>query len=217
MRLTVKTILSVMPHCRHPSVWIRPLEEAMEKYGIKDDSVPVFLAQVAVESAEMNCVDENLNYSPQRLCAVWPKRFPDVAAAIPYSRNPERLGSHVYANRMGNGPESSGDGYRYRGRGLIQITGKDKYKKLDAEFQMDVAGMPDVLLTPKYAALSAAWFWNKKNLDWLAEDLPADDDEQDFVDITKKINGGIHGLAERQTYWERAKAALDNMFLEELE
>lgn len=201
-----------MPRCPDPAGWAPYLHEGMTRFGVNadKDSVAVFLAQVAVESAEMTRLDENLSYSAERLVAVWPRRFPTLAAAQPYARNPHKLADFVYANRMGNGPVESGDGYRFRGRGLKQLTGKSNYTVCGDALGWDLVANPDRLLTKEGAALSAAWFWSSRpqNLDLLADDLPDDDDEADFVSITRVINGGTNGLAQRRAYWEKAKMAL---------
>jgi putative chitinase len=204
-------IRQVMPVCRNPADWAPPLHNAMTRFGItKDkDAVAVFLAQIAVESAEMNTLSENLNYSAERLVAVWPKRFANsVDKARPYAHNSAALANYVYAGRMGNGDAASGDGYKFRGRGLKMITGKDNYKACGAAIGVDLLKNPDHLLTKIGAADSAAWYWSQKGLSPIADDLPNDDDQADFVTITKLINGGTIGLQARRTYWTRAKSAL---------
>lgn len=151
-----------------------------------------FLAQCHHESMGFSRKEENLNYSAERLLQVFPKYFnPDQAKL--YARNPVIIASRVYANRMGNREEDSGDGYRYRGRGYIQLTGHDNYKAFDLAVSDDVVGNPDLVAT-KYPLFSAGWFWNSRKLNDLA-DLGAD--QQVVADITKKINGGYHGLEDR--------------------
>jgi putative chitinase len=203
-------IRQVMPRCANPIGWAQPLHDAVRKYGISQDKdvLAAFLAQIAVESAEMNRLDENLSYSAERLVAVWPKRFPTLAVAAQYARNPHALGDFVYSNRMGNGDAASGDGYKYRGRGLKMITGKANYKACGDALGVDLLRNPDHLLTKPGAAMSAAWYWNSKGLSSIADDLPDDNDEADFVTITKLINGGVTGLDQRRAYWARAKQAL---------
>jgi putative chitinase len=178
-------------------------------YGISSKArVAAFLAQIAAESQELNRLDENLNYSAERLRAVWPKRFPTDAIAQKYAHNPHALADYVYANRMGNGPEGSGDGWRYRGRGLKMLTGKENYTRCGHALDLDLVRTPDMLLTRPTAALSAAWYWHSHGLSELADDLPNDNDDSDFVTITKRINGSTIGLDQRRAYWERAKRAL---------
>lgn len=151
-----------------------------------------FLAQCSHESMGFSRKEENLNYSAERLLQVFPKYFnPDQAKL--YARNPVIIASRVYANRMGNREEDSGDGYRYRGRGYIQLTGHDNYKAFDLAVSDDVVGNPD-FVAMKYPLFSAGWFWNSRRLNDLA-DLGAD--QQVVADITKKINGGYHGLEDR--------------------
>lgn len=210
---TLTLVISrTMPKCTNPSGWAPHLHEAMTRFRVNEDKdvVAVFLAQIAVESQEMNRLDENLNYSAERLNKVWPKRFPTVAAALPYARNPHRLANFVYANRFGNGGEQSGDGYRYRGRGLKQLTFVDNYVACGEALGWDLVNNPDRLMTKEGAAHSAAWFWSSRpqNLSMLADDLPDDDDDQDFLWITRAINGGTNGIDLRRAYWARAKAAL---------
>ncbi|MGE0803595.1 MAG: glycoside hydrolase family 19 protein, partial [Lautropia sp.] len=184
---------------------------AMTLYHIDDpDAVAVFLAQIAVESMEMNRLDENLNYSAERLMAVWPKRFPTLALAEPFARNPQALANSVYASRMGNGPPQSGDGWKYRGRGLKMVTGKDNYRATGDALGMPLLDEPDLLCEKRAAAQSAAYFWFSRphNLNAIADDLPDDDDDADFATVTKIINGGHTGLAQRRVYWTRARKAL---------
>ncbi len=119
----LKVIRETMPACREPGAWAAALDPAMQKYGISTDKdyVAAFLAQIAVESGELNTLEENLSYSPERLVAVWPRRFPTKLDAAPFAHNPKKLADHVYGGRMGNGSESSGEGFLYRGRGLKMI------------------------------------------------------------------------------------------------
>jgi putative chitinase len=127
--------------------------------------------------------------------------------ALPYERNPEKLANFVYANRMGNGAPESDDGFRYRGRGLIQMTGRGNYTAVSDALKTDFAGKPDLMLEPRHAAMCAAWFWRTRGLNELADDRTDDDDSEDFRQITRVINGGLNGLAERLQFWEAAKNA----------
>ncbi|MCI0562000.1 MAG: glycoside hydrolase family 19 protein [Nitrososphaera sp.] len=149
-----------------------------------------FLAQVDHESAGFTRLEENLNYSAKRLCAVWPRRFPTLDAAKPYARHPERLANKIYSGRMGNGPEVSGDGYRYRGRGFLQLTGRDNYTRCGADLDKPFVSQPHLVALPAYAVGTAIWFWKTNGCGVLAEreDMPA---------LTKRINGGLNGLEER--------------------
>jgi len=147
------------------------------------------LAQIGHESAGLSVVEENLNYRADRLAVVFPKYFRDVNPND-YARNPERIANRVYANRMGNGPESSGDGWRYSGKGAIQLTGKANYSAFAAYIGMELDEVVEYLTTPEGAIDSAGWFWTTNNLNHWS-------DLQDIVTVTKKINGGTHGLEDR--------------------
>ena len=169
--------------------WEIPLNQVFVKYDIDTPKrQAAFIGQCSYESANFTNLQENLNYSAQRLMQVWPSRFPYIIAAEPYAHNPEKLASFVYAGRMGN--LEDGDGYTYRGRGLIQITGREMYAKCGNALGIDLIDNPDLLLTPEYATLSAAWFWNKHGLNTLA-------DVQEYGTMTRRINGGITGLDDR--------------------
>ena len=162
----------------------------------------MFLAQVAHESGGLLHVSENLNYSAEALLACFPSHF-DSDTAEDYARQPERIADCCYADRMGNGNEASGDGWSYRGRGLIQITGRANYAACGAALGLDLIAHPELLETPANAALSAAWFWASHGCNGLA-------DAGDFVGITKRINGGVNGLADRQAYLARAQSVLED-------
>jgi putative chitinase len=152
-----------------------------------------FLAQCSHESANFTALRENLNYSKDGLRKIFGKYFPTDALAEAYARQPEKIANKVYANRMGNGDEASGDGFRFRGRGAIQLTGKDNYKSFDAEVQDDILANPDLVAT-KYPLTSAAFFFKKNNL-WALCDKGATD--ADVTAVTKRVNGGIIGLPHR--------------------
>lgn len=151
-----------------------------------------FLAQCAHESGSFKRAEENLNYSLEALLRVFPKYFTPENVAF-YVRKPLEIASRVYANRMGNGPEECCDGWFYRGRGYIQLTGKDNYTKFDASVTENIIINPELVAT-KYPLLSAAWFWNENKLNEIAD---KGSDQQVVADITKKINGGYHGLENR--------------------
>lgn len=204
-------IRATMPACGNPEGWAPALHDAMSRFGVNasKDRVAMFLAQIAVESQEMNRLDENLSYSADRLMVVWPKRFPTLEVAQKYARNPHALADFVYSSRMGNGDAASGDGYRFRGRGLKMLTGKDNYVAAGQGIGVDLVSNPDALMTKAGATLSACWFWTSRGLSELADDLPDDDQESDFVTVTRRINGGTIGLEKRQMYWARARKALN--------
>lgn len=171
-----------------------PINRAIKTWSIK--RVPEFLAQIAVESARFTRLQENLNYrTPERLMQVWPTRFHSREFAAAYTNNPEVLANYVYGNRMGN--TEDGDGWKYRGRGLKQLTGKENYKRYEAASSVPVVNTPDMLLDPVYAADSAGWYWRDRGCDGVADDV-----EQ----LTKRINGGLNGLRERQALTELARS-----------
>jgi len=188
--------------------WAPALNDCMRACAITSSvRQAAFLAQVMVESSELRHVDEALGYSAQRLRQVWPQRFPSDEMVAKYAHNPAALANRVYAGRMGNGDETSGDGWRFHGRGLIQLTGRDNYQALAQAMRLDVLADPDLLLAPAGAALSAAWFWQSKGLNELADHLEGDQADQHFEQITRRINGGTLGLDERRAYWQRARKA----------
>lgn len=152
-----------------------------------------FLAQCAHESGNFKSTVENLNYSAKSLRSVFGKYFPDDTTAKLYERKAEKIANIVYSSRMGNGDKASGDGWKYRGRGYIQLTGKTNYAAFDKEVPEDIISNPELVAT-KYPLLSAAWFWNSRNLNALADN---GDSDIDITNITKKINGGVHGLQDR--------------------
>jgi len=169
--------------------WEIPLNQVFVKYDINTPKrQAAFIGQCAVESANFTRLQENLNYSAERITQVWPSRFPNVSIAQPYAHNPKALANFVYAGRLGN--LQDGDGWMYIGRGLIQITGRENYANCENGIGVDLINNPDLLLTPKYAALSAGWYWNKKGLNALA-------DSQEYGAMTKRINGGLTELDER--------------------
>jgi putative chitinase len=169
--------------------WLEPLNATFQKYNISTPKrEAAFIGQCSVESANFTHLQENLNYSAQRLMQVWPSRFPNISMAQPYANNPEKLANFVYAGRMGN--LQDGDGWKFHGRGLIQLTGRENYANCGSSIGVDILDNPDLLLTPKYATLSAGWFWHKRDLNSLA-------DAQEYGTMTRRINGGTTGLDER--------------------
>ncbi len=195
--------------------WLPHVQVAFDRFGINTErQVAAWIAQCAHESAGFKMLTENLNYSADTMAVVWPSRFavlgPDKKPvkvkgknqpnkfALALHRQPEMIANTVYANRMANGNIESGEGWRYRGRGLKQLTGKDNYTRCGQGLGMDLVGNPDLLLTPEGASMSAAWFWSVNKCGPIA-------DSGDFVALTKKINGGTIGLEDRQ---KRYKAVL---------
>ena len=157
-----------------------------------------FMAQIEHESG-LKPISENLNYSASGLIRVFRKYFTDLEA-IRYTNQPEKIANRVYANRMGNGNEASGEGWKYRGRGFLQITGKDNYLELSLRIGIDLLGNPDLLLTEANSMIGALSFWERRDLNKLA-------DQDDLKGITRKVNGGFNGLAHRQellTKWKKS-------------
>jgi putative chitinase len=148
------------------------------------------MAQIDHESG-LKPISENLNYSSKGLNTTFKKYFPTIELANLYQRQPQKIANKVYANRMGNGDEASGHGFLYRGRGFLQITGKDNYTMLSKDTRIDFLNNPDLLLQEANALIGALWFWNKNNLNNLA-------DKNDIIGITKKINGGLNGIEDRK-------------------
>ena len=176
--------------------YVEPLHDVAAYYEMYEHPkrLAAFLAQTAHESGDFNFVKENLNYSAKGLMGTFKKYFPDEATAKQYERNPQKIANRVYANRMGNGPEESGDGWRYRGRGLIQLTGHDNYHKCMTDLEVDD---PEYFETPEGAVYSACWFWDTRNLNAVA-------DTGDIKKMTKLINGGFIGLEDRIKHYEHA-------------
>lgn len=177
-----------------PDRVLNELPDIISKYEINTNlRLAHFLAQVHHESAGFNLTDENLNYSVKRLLEVFPKYFVSNNIAKKYAHQPMLLASYVYGNRMGNGDESTGDGWKYKGRGYIQLTGKNNYMEFDKQVQDSIIDNPDLVST-KYPLLSAGWYWDTRKLNHIA-DLGAGTNIVKL--ITKQINGGLHGLDSR--------------------
>lgn len=183
------------------ATWIDPLNATLERFQIEEPlHIAAFLAQIGHESALLSAVQENLNYSASGLRAVFPKYF-TMAEAEQYARKPQAIANRVYANRMGNGDEASGDGWKFRGRSPVMVTGKDNYEACGAALGIDLIQEPDILVNPEYGAQAAGWFWQSRNLNKLAE-------AGDFDAITRRINGGMNGAADRNALWKKAKVAM---------
>jgi putative chitinase len=199
----LRQILPALPPDKR-AAFLPHLQNAMNEFGITTRlREAAFIAQIAHESTGLTRFVENLNYSAQRLRQVFPKRFPTDAFAKQFDRQPEKIGNFIYANRLGNGDPASGDGFRYRGRGAIQLTGRDNYRRFGQLLGLDLEGNPDQAAAPEVAFRTAAAFWKTNGLNELA-------DKDDIVSITKRINGGTIGLAERQQLYNRAKQVIKN-------
>jgi len=199
--ITIELLQKVCPGTKKTILekYVGPLYTIALYYDIADtkERTAAFIAQLAHESGGFNTVIENLNYSAEGLTRVFPKYFPSLDLANQYARNPEKIANRVYANRMKNNDEASGDGWKFRGRELIQITGKDNYTKFAQSLEMDLNATVEYLETPSGAAVSAGWFWDTNKLNSYC-------DKNDFIGLTKRINGGTNGLADRQHHYEVA-------------
>jgi putative chitinase len=182
--------------------WVDALNETFAKFGINTPKQQAaFIGQCSHECGNFRLLEENLNYKAATLMRLWPKRFPTLEIANQYAGQPRKIANSVYANRMGNRDEASGDGYRFRGRGCIQLTGHSGYYHAGQALGVDFVMQPDLVATPQYAALTAGWFWSTHNLNALAE-------AGDEVACCKRINGGLIGLEDRKIHTAQALAVL---------
>jgi len=199
--LTLEQLKQLLPKNPYVEHWHRALAQLLPDYDINTPQrIAAFVAQCAHESGGFTALKENLNYKAVTLRKIFPKYFPDDAIANQYASLPnkqEAIANKVYASRMGNGDESSGDGYRYCGRGLIQLTGKNNYQAFADSLEMDVEDVPEYLATFEGAAQSACWFWESNNLNQWA-------DKGDILTLTKRINGGTIGLDDRIKHYQHA-------------
>jgi putative chitinase len=182
--------------------WVEPLNETFARFDI---STPfrqaAFIGQAGHESGNFTRLSEGLSYSAERLMVIWPKRFPNMEIAQKYARNPKALANNVYANRMGNRDEASGDGFRFAGAGLFQLTGHSNFYHAGQALGEDFVMQPELVKTPRFAALTAGWFWDTHKLNQYA-------DSRDYKMMTKKINGAYIGLADREKHINHALAVL---------
>ena len=218
--MTPNNPLLVAAGVKDPDKWINAVIETCAEFEINTPQrVAAFLAQTSHESGGYTMLSENLNYKAATLAACWPNRFavlgPDkkpkkdekgksipTAVANSIAGKPELIANLVYSARMGNGPAESGEGWKFRGRGLKQLTGKDNYARCGRDLGVDFVGNPDLLLEPLYAARSAGWFWRANALSTYA-------DKGDLEGMTKKINGGLIGYAERKAKYDKVLAAMN--------
>ena len=190
-----EAIVSKNPYAEH---WYEALCQILPDYDINTvHRVSAFLAQTAHESGNYRAIKENLNYKAASLCKVWPKYFPNMEIANAYAQQPERIANRAYSNRMGNGPEESGDGWKFCGRGLIQLTGKDNYTRYAQSLEISLDEASEHLTTFEGCVQSAAWFWEANNLNQWA-------DKGDILTLTKRINGGTLGLEDRIKHYNHA-------------
>lgn len=178
--------------------WLKPLNDTFAKYGIDTAKrQAAFIGQAQHESNNFKTLEEGLNYSASRLMAVWPSRFPNLDVANQYANNPEKLANKVYGGRADLGNTEDGDGFKFHGRGIFQLTGRSNVTTCGNALGQPFAEHPELLLEPQWACMSAGWFWNKKGLSALA------DDEQ-WETMTKRINGGLVGLDDRKNRIHKA-------------
>jgi putative chitinase len=190
-----------LPKNPYVADWHSALEQLLPDYEINTPKrIAAFVAQCAHESGGFTTLKENLNYKPATLRKIWPRHFPTEAVANDYGTRIGKqmhIANRAYANRMGNGDEASGDGWRFCGRGLIQLTGRNNYQDFADSLEMDINDVPEYLMTFEGAAQSACWFWEKNNLNRFA-------DKGDIKGLTKAINGGHIGLEDRIKHYEHA-------------
>ena len=197
MELTKELLSKLIRNNPNIDGWYNALSKLLPDYEINTaQRMAAFFAQCSHESAGFTALKENLNYRAETLSKVWPSKFPaDVATQ--YAGQPEKIANRAYAGRMGNGDEASGDGWKYCGRGLIQLTGHDNYQSFADSIETPIEQIPDYLQTFEGAAQSACWFWETNNLNKLA-------DSGDIKTMTKVINGGYIGLDDRIAHYEHA-------------
>jgi putative chitinase len=217
--ITPLQLKKLFPACRDPNAWVRIFTTELSAFGITENNarLAAWLAQCGYESQSFNTLRESGSYgrvtknaagatvydiyNEKRLMALWPHKFPTLQSTQPYIQNPEGLMNYVYAGVLGNGPSQSRDGTLYRGGGLIQITGRANYREVGQALGVPLESMPKLIEQPQIAARTAGYFWK-------LHDLNAAADAGDFAHITKKINGALTGEAEREVYWNQAKALL---------
>lgn len=221
MTLTNTQLQAIMPQATAANVnaYLPFLNKGFSTFQINTPArVSAFVANLAHESMQFAAIEENLNYKADRLVVVFPKYFPTLAVAQGYGGKKEAIANRIYANRMGNGDEKSGDGWNFRGRGLIQLTGRDSYaacsKAVTGNSDTFIKN-PDLLGTPQYAVASACWFWSdEKKLNDIADKPDAWTTQSNghtydkFQWLTIRINGGLNGYDDRLAFWNRAKAQL---------
>jgi putative chitinase len=200
--VSLEQLKQILPNNQHTEQWHQALVQLLPEYNINTpERIAAFLAQCAHESGNFEAIQENLNYRAESLQKTFAKYFPTPELAQQYAKQPERIANRVYADRMGNGSESSGDGYRYCGRGLIQLTGKNNYQAFADSMECNLEQVVEYLATFEGAVQSACWFWETNNLNELA-------DVGDIKAMTKRINGGYIGLEDRQHHYEKIKEIL---------
>lgn len=196
--ISIEQLKQLLPKNSHVDQWHEALTQLLPKYEINTTNrIAAFIAQCMHESGCFETLVENLNYGAKGLIMTWPKRFTSTELANKYARQPEMIANFVYSDRLGNGNETSGDGWKYRGRGLIQLTGKYNYQKFADAVGMELKEVPDYLETKKGATEAACLFWKNNNLNSYA-------DNNDIKGMTKIINGGYTGLEDRKQHYNHA-------------
>ena len=202
---TLDKLKSCIRRNREPELWFNAMYEYLPKFYITTPArVAGFVAQCQHESGDFTVLSENLNYGAKGLRGIFGKYFPNDDLARQYERRPQMIANRIYASRMGNGNEQSGDGWNYRGRGILQITGRSNYTQCSRDLFGDdtLAQNPDLLRTPEYAIITACWFWYKNVLNPIC-------DQGDIVLLSKRINGGTIGLDDRIKHWNDALDAFE--------
>jgi putative chitinase len=199
MEVTLELLQQIAPKTKKSTLekYVYPLNDVAQYYDmtVNERRLAGFLAQIAHESGGLNFISENLNYSARGLMTTFKKYFPTEELAKQYERKPERIANRVYANRMGNGDENSGDGWKFRGRGLIQLTGKHNYTRFSQGLGISIDETVAYLETPEGAVSSAGWFWDSNGLNRFC-------DNNDFVGLTRRINGGTIGIESRVEHYK---------------
>jgi putative chitinase len=200
-----KQVQEILPHAKKKNIkkYAQALAQGLESVEINRPlRLAHFFAQIAIESSSLNATEESLMYSAERLEKVFRKHFPTLQIAKEYAGSPQKIANLIYANRLGNGDEKSGDGWRYRGRGLIQLTGKENYKVCGEAINQPLLSDPDIVSKdPHVSVMVCCWFWKLKNLNKYA-------DRDDIKKITKKINGGYNEIKQREQALYQAKKIL---------
>lgn len=196
--LSKEQLAQLIPGNPYVDYWHSAMERCLPDYDINTPQrVAAFMAQCGHESGNFKFLKENLKYRAASLVKVWPRYFPNMDVANQYAGNEEKIANRAYANRMGNGPEDSGDGWKFCGRGLIQLTGRNNYQNFADSIETDINDIPAYLATFEGAVQSACWFWETNNLNKWA-------DAGDMLNLTKRINGGTIGLDDRIKHYQHA-------------
>lgn len=201
--ITPLQLKKALPACKDISLWAVALSAAAQEFSIDTKSrFTMWLGNAAHESTQLNVLRENLSYSARGLMATWPKRFPTEAVALQFARQPQKLANYVYANRLGNGPFESNEGWKYRGGGLFQLTGKDNYVRAGKAVGVPLVNSPGKIEVPIVAARTAGWFWQSHGCNELA-------DAGDFERIVETINGPAKlGLNDRLAFYKKVLEVL---------